>query len=216
MNKFTYVLGAILTIGGLSVSAQDVGVGYKSDGADVSGDFAESEGDGGSVSADVTVGFKIGKKVALAIKGENGEFTNSELFAAVRNNIENSVFYSTIAPIERSPGSAYSIGGAFIRGAIYTNSENTLFEITTPPKYVHESDPSSFVVADCALYTGASLEYQGGCRPLKSITVNASNLTDTDGALSFMYTQIPYLSSVTASHRSGVYYGVSVVTVTLP
>lgn len=234
MLKKLFSLVSLLAISsGIPSFAQNIGVGYKSDGSDVSGDFAEAEGDGASVSADVTVGFKIGKKIAIAIKQPDGSFTTNPIFHPTTGNFDPDAMASSLMWLDNpdfSPMDAnrqnMSKSALWITGGIYANTD---VSITVDPskEFVNEDDPSSIVKA---WYSFDVADRYGSGRSqlfqvyddLDSSTSNfpmtrnigVSDFSANGGVLAMYLTIYFYRDTIDATDRSGNYYASSTITVT--
>lgn len=223
MNKLFGALGLMIMAGSIPALAQQVGVGYKSDGSDVSGDFAEAEGDGASVSADVTVGFNIGKKIAIAIKQPDGGFTNNPLFHPPSGFDSGTLPTPTfwIENPDLSPHSSLHTNltksGLSIIGAIYSNTDVSI-TCTPSESFVNEDDPSSIIKGRHAFliqkqYGGNSYETHPYDDDNSSTSVFPSTanipvtaFADNGGVLVLRFWTHMYRDTIDATDRSGNYY----------
>lgn len=220
-----FTLGLLLMSTSASF-AQQVGVGYKSDGSDVSGDFSEAEGDGASVSADVTVGFKIGKKVALAV--HSGSPVIAPVFQEAMRDAVNAVgsemFIDNLTTQKDSSDDTLLAQSLAIRGLVYTNTENTTFSVTPQTgafTHIDGAAAGEVGIGKCATefkqLNGAVVYPSTDCTSGSGITmVSSSDLVSTNGTALFDIDLRFAADTFDATDRAGEYYSTISIDVNLP
>lgn len=236
LKKLFCLLSLLVFSAGAPSLAQNIGVGYKSDGSDVSGDFAESEGDGGSVSADVTVGFNIGKTIAIAIKQPDGSFTNNPMFYPTTGVFDPAAIPASTMWLDNPDFSSY--GGSWpnltksrltIYGAIYSNTDVSI-TIDPSKEFVNAEDPTSRITArhaglvqDTLNNSGVASTFHMGAYDDNSSTssvfpatgnVSVSDFNANGGVLLINFWSYLYRDTIDATDRSGNYYSTITFTVT--
>lgn len=168
--------------------------------------------DGSSVAADINMGFKISKKLAISVH-DGSSVSNDPMFNGLDTTLTASSLFFDYNENADSTDPTLTEQGFDINGLFYTNAEGVSFAVTAPAKFIHEdgSAAGEADVASCEQRVGINAAIACGSNIINSSDYNAEN-----GAGNFEIDIRLLKATLTNVDRAGIYNATLSIVATLP